>query len=299
MKFAFIDQYRNEFPVRRLCQVLGVSPSGDYAAGKRAPSQRERENRRLLVHIRVAHRASRETYGCRRIVHELRSQAVVCGRHRVARLMRQAGLRVKSRHPYKVTTQSQPRLLVADNLLGRDFTAAGPNQKWVADITYIATGQGWLHLATVMDLFLRKIVGWSMNRRMKIDLVSDALKMALLQRSPQAGLLHQSDQGSQYASHDYQKLLGGYGIRVSMSRAGNCYDNAVLESFFATLKTECVDRCYTTRDEARTCLFDYIEVWYNLRRRHSSLGYLSPEAFERQPGCDKITVHYIRGSSDR
>lgn len=168
---------------------------------------------------------------------------------------------------------------------------AKPNQKWVADISYIPTDQGWLYLATVMDLFSRKIVGWSMNPRMKTDLVSAGLQMAWLNRCPQAGLRHPSDQGSQYASHDYQKLLGDYGIQVSMSRAGNCYDNAVLESFFATLKTECVDRRYATRDEARACLFDYIEVWHNLRRRHSSLGYLSPEAFERQRGCDKITVH--------
>jgi len=291
MKFAFIDQYRSEFPVRRLCQVLGVSSSGYYAAGKREPSQHEGEDRRLLVHIRVGHRASRETYGYRRIAHELRAQGIGCGRHRVARLMRQAGLRVKSRRPYKVTTRSHPRLPVADNVLDRDFTAAHPNQKWVADITYIATDQGWLYLATVMDLFSRKIVGWSMNPRMKTDLVSDAFQMALLQRCPEAGLLHHSDQGSQYASHDYQKLLDDYGIQVSMSRAGNCYDNAVMESFFATLKTECVDRRYATRDEARTCLFDYIEVWYNLRRCHSSLGYLSPAAFERQQGCDKITIH--------
>jgi putative transposase len=291
MKFAFIDQQRHEFPVRRLCQVLDVSASGYYAAQKRQPSQRERENRRLLVHIRLAHRASRETYGYRRMTHELRSQGVSCGRHRVARLMRQAGLRVKARHPYKVTTRSHPRLPVADNVLDRNFTASQPNQKWVADITSIATDQGWLYLATVMDLFSRKIVGWSMNPRLKTELVSDALGMALLQRCPEAGLLHHSDRGSQYASHDYQKLLTDHGITVRMSRTGNCYDNAVMESFFATLKTECVDRCYASREEARTCLFDYIEIWYNLRRRHSALVYLSPAAFERQHSCDKITLH--------
>jgi len=162
MKCAFIDQQRHEFPVRRLCQVLGVSPSGYYAAQKRQPSQRERDNRRLLVHIRLAHRASRQTYGYRRMVHELRSQGVICGRHRVAHLMRQAGLRVKARHPYKVTTHSHARLPVADNVLDRNFTASQPDQKWVADITYLATDQGWLYLATVMDLFSRKIVGWSM-----------------------------------------------------------------------------------------------------------------------------------------
>jgi putative transposase len=291
MKFAFIDQHGHEFPVRRLCQVLGVSPSGYYAAQTRPPSQREREDRRLLVYLHMAHRASRETYGSRRMAHELRAQGVVCGRHRVARLIRRAGLRVKARHPYKVTTRSHPRLPVADNVLGRDFSASQPNQKWVADITYIATDQGWLYLATVLDLFSRKIVGWSMNPRLKTELVSDALNMALLQRCPEAGLLHHSDRGSQYTSLDYQRLLAGHGIQVSMSRTGNCYDNAVMESFFATLKTECVVRCYATREAARSCLFDYIEVWYNLRRRHSALGYLSPAAFERQHSCDKIPVH--------
>lgn len=184
MKFAFIDQHRYAFPVWRLCQVLSVSPSGYYAAQTRPPGQRERENRRLLVYIRLAHRASRETYGYRRMTHELRAQGVACGRHRVARLMRQAGLRVKARRPYKVTTRSHPRLPVADNVLDRDFTAAQPNQKWVADITYIATDQGWLYLATVMDLFSRKIVGWSMNPRLKTELVRDALTMAVLQRCP-------------------------------------------------------------------------------------------------------------------
>ncbi|MCI0556584.1 MAG: IS3 family transposase [Anaerolineae bacterium] len=297
MKFAFIDQHRHELPVRRLCQVLEVSASGYYAAGKREESQRARENRRLLIHSRLVHRASRETYGYRRIVHERRAQGVVCGRHRVARLMRQAGLRVKARHPYKVTTHSHPRLSVADNVLDRDFSATQLNQKWMADITYLATDQGWLYLATVMDLFSRKIVGWSMNPRLETELVSDALKMALFQRCPQAGLLHHSDRGSQYASHDYQALLAQHGIQVSMSRTGNCYDNAVMESFFATLKTECVDWCYATRDEARACLFDYIEVWYNLRHRHSALGYLSPLEFEHQHTCDKITLHYMRVSS--
>lgn len=175
--------------------------------------------------------------------------------------MRQAGLRVKARRPYKVTTRSHPRLPVANNVLDRDFTAAQPNQKWVADITYIATDQGWLYLATLMDLFSRKIVGWSMNARLKTELVRDEFTMAVLQRCPQAGLLHHSDRGSQYASHDYQTLLAEHGIQVSMSRIGNCYDNAFMESFFATLKTECVDRRYATRAEARTCLFDYIEVW--------------------------------------
>jgi putative transposase len=176
-------------------------------------------------------------------------------------------------------------------LLDRDFKAEQPDQKWVADITYIATDQGWLYLATVMDLFSRKIIGWSMQPRMKTDLVADALKMALARRRPDAGLLHHSDRGSQFTSIDYQKLLAAHDIQVSMSRTGSCYDNAAMESFFATLKTECVDQRYATRQEARACIFDYIEVWYNRRRRHSSLEYLSPEAYERRYARDNITVH--------
>jgi len=291
MKFSFIEQHRHQFPVVRMCAVLGVSPSGYYAFRKRRPSRRARENQRLLVHIRAIHRASRATYGYRRIYHELCDQGIVCSRHRIARLMRRAGLRVKSRRPYKVTTRANPRHPVADNLLDRDFQADQPDRKWVADITYIATNQGWLYLATVMDLFSRRIVGWSMQPRMKTDLVADALKMVLARRRPDAGLLHHSDRGSQFTSADYQKLLAAHGIQVSMSRTGNCYDNAVMESFFATLKTECIDRRYATRQEARACVFDYIEVWYNRRRRHSSLEYLSPEAYERRYACDNLTVH--------
>ena len=291
MKFGFIEQHCHQFPVVRICAVLGVSPSGYYAFRKRRPSRRVRENQRLLVQIRAIHRASRATYGYRRIYHELREQGMICSRHRIAHLMRRAGLRVKSRRPYKVTTRANPRHPVADNLLDRDFQADQPDRKWVADITYIATDQGWLYLATVMDLFSRRIVGWSMQPRMKTDLVADALKMALTRRRPGAGLLHHSDRGSQFTSADYQKLLAAHGIQVSMSRTGNCYDNAVMESFFATLKTECIDRRYATRQEARACIFDYIEVWYNRRRRHSSLEYLSPEAYERRYARDKLTVH--------
>ena len=291
MKIRFIEQHRIQFPVKRMCTVLGISTSGYYASRKRGLSRRDRENNRLLVHIQVVHRASRETYGYRRMYHELKAQGVACSRHRVARLMRQAGLRVKARRPYKVTTRRDPHHPVAENILDRDFTAKQPDEKWVTDFTYVATGQGWLYLATVMDLFSRRIVGWSMNRRMKTDLVKDALEMALHRRCPGAGLLHHSDRGRQYTSAEYQKILAEHGIRVSMSRTGNCYDNAVMESFYATLKTECVVRRYATRHEARACLFDYIEVWYNRRRRHSSLGYLSPEVFERQYLCDKNTVH--------
>lgn len=205
--------------------------------------------------------------------------------------MRQADLKVKSRRPYKVTTKRDPRLPVVENLLNRDFEVAQPDRKWVADFTYIATEQGWLYLATVMDLFSLKIVGWSMQPRMTKALVKDALQMALMRRCPDAGLLHHSDQGSQYASFDYQKVLFEHKIQVSMSRTGNCYDNSVMESFFATLKTECVLRRYSSRDEARRCLFDYIEVWYNRSRRHSSLDYLSPDDYERLYYRDNLSLH--------
>lgn len=281
MKYAFIEQHRQLFPVSRMCTVLGVWPSGYYAARGRPASRRSQANQRLALHIRVAHRASRQTYGYRRIYHELRAQGMVVGRHRIARLMRQLELRVKARHPYKRTTHANPQHPVATNRLQRDFTASQPNQKWVVDITYIATGQGWLYVAVIMDLFSRKIVGWAMDARMKTDLVADALRMALQQRRPQADLLHHSDRGSQYTSADYQRLLARHGIIVSMSRSGNCYDNAAMESFFATLKTECADHRFATRQDARTALFDFIECWYNRSRRHSTLNYLSPDMFER------------------
>jgi len=284
MKFRFIEQHRYHFPVVRMCAVLGVSTSGYYAFRKRRPSRQTRENQRLLVHIRAAHRASRETYGYRRMYHELRGQGIICSRHRIARLMRHAGLRVKSRRPYKVTTRANPRHSLADNLLDRDFQADQPDRKWVADITYIATNQGWLYLATVMDLFSRRIVGWSMQPRMKTDLVADALKMALARRRPDAGLLHHSDRGSQFTSADYQKLLAAHGIQVSMSRTGNCYDNAAMESFFKTIKSELVwPTKFLSRRQANDMIGTYIEGFYNPQKRHSTLGYLSPVQFEQLP----------------
>ena len=291
MKFAFIAAHRHRFAVTVMCRVLGVSSSGYYAAQQRQPSGRSQENQRLLVHMRLVHRASRGTYGYRRLYHELREQGLVCGRHRIARLMRQNDLQVKYRRPYKRTTQAHPSRLAAPNLLAQDFTATQANQKWVVDITYIPTAQGWLYLAVVMDLFSRRIVGWSMDVRMKTSLVSDALHMAWLKRRPSSTLLHHSDRGSQYTSHAYQDRLVHYGFQVSMSRTGNCYDNAAIESFFATLKTECLDKRFSSRVAARVALFDFIELWYNRRRRHSALGYLSPQAFERQAAADTFTLH--------
>lgn len=291
MKYRFIESHRAVYPVGRICQVLGVSRSGYYAWRERPVSERKQRNTCLLLHIRAVYHDSRRTYGSRRVYYELREQGVVCGRHRIARLMSQDGLRAVQRQRYKQTTRPNPRLPVAPNVLNQDFSAQRPNQKWVADFTYIPTVQGWLYLATVMDVFSRQIVGWSMSERQQTALVEDALQMALARRCPQTGLLHHSDRGSQYASHDYQKLLAKEDIQVSMSRSGNCYDNAMMESFFATLKSECVVYRYTTRDDARSAIFDYIERWYNRRRRHSSLGYLSPVVFEQRFACDKFTVH--------
>jgi putative transposase len=291
MKFAFIAQNRQRFSVQRMCQVLGVSSSGYYVAQQRQPSRRSQENQRLLLQMRLVHRVSRETYGYRRLYHELRAQGMVCGRHRIARLMRQSDLHVKYRRPYKLTTQAHPSRMAAPNLLAQDFTASETNQKWVADITYIPTAEGWLYLAVIMDLFSRQIVGWSMDAHMKTTLVSDALHMACLKRRPSSNLLHHSDRGSQYTSQAYQQLLAHYGFQVSMSRSGNCYDNAAMESFFATLKTECVLKRFSTRDTARVALFDFIELWYNRRRRHSALGYRSPQAFESWAASDTFTLH--------
>lgn len=291
MKYRFIESYRAVYPVGRMCQVLGVSRSGYYAWRERPASERKQSNLRLLLHVRAVYHESRRTYGSRRVYHELREQGIPCSRHRIARLMRQDGLRAMQRQRYKQTTRPNPRLPVAPNVLNQDFTAQRPNQKWVADFTYIATAQGWLYLATVMDIFSRQIVGWSMSERQQTALVEDALQMALTRRCPPTGLLHHSDRGSQYASHNYQKLLAKEHIQVSMSRSGNCYDNALMESFFATLKAEWVDHRYATRAEARSAIFDYIERWYNRRRRHSSLGYLSPAVFEQRFARDKFTVH--------
>jgi transposase InsO family protein len=291
MKFAFIAQQRQRFTVTAMCRVLSVSSSGYYAAQQRQTSRRSQENQRLLLHMRLIHRVSRGTYGYRRLYHELREQGIGCGRHRIARLMRQNDLHVKYRRPYKRTTQASLGRLATPNLLAQDFMASAVNQKWVADMTYIPTAEGWLYLAVVMDLFSRQIVGWSMDVRMKTTLVSDALHMACLKRRPSNNLLHHSDRGSQYTSHAYQKLLAHYGFQVSLSRSGNCYDNAAMESFFATLKTECLDKRFSTRDAARVALFEFIELWYNSRRRHSTLGYLSPQAFERQAAADIFTLH--------
>jgi putative transposase len=281
VRFAFIRAHDQEFKTLLLCRVLGVSRSGYYAWLKRPPSERERADQELAQLIRATHQRSRGTYGSPRIHAELKAQGRKVGRKRVARLMRCAALAARQRRRFKVTTRALPGRPVAPNVLKQQFSAQGPNEKWLADVTYIPTQEGWLYLAAVLDVHSRLIVGWAMGSHLTQDLVLQALRMALRHRHPTSPLLHHSDRGSQYTAEAYQKLLRAYDITVSMSGTGNCYDNAMMESFFSTLKTEGVTGDpYSTRQEARQSIFEYIEVWYNRQRRHSSLGYLSPAAFE-------------------
>ncbi len=282
MRFQFIKDHRDEFPVVRMHEMLGVSRSGYYAWRKRPVSAREMANRELYKKIEVVYNESHKTYGSPRIYHALEKQDVACSENRVARLMRLRGLRAKQTKRYKTTTKRNKSHPVAPNLLQRDFVAEQPNQKWLTDITYIPTQEGWLYLAAVLDLYSRRIVGWAMSGRMTSDLTRDALKMAIRQRQPGADLIHHSDQGSQYTAGEYQQLLKDWDIQVSMNGVGTWYDNAPMESFFGSLKSEWVHhRVYCTRDEARSDIFYYIEAFYNRRRLHSSLDYLSPEAYEQ------------------
>ena len=283
MSYAFIAAHSAEYPVRRLCEVLKVSPSGYYEWLKRVPSQREQANRQLLEAIRREYTASRQTYGSPRIHAALRQQGIRVGRKRVARLMH--GQRWVGRSPRRkqpVTTQRALGVSAAPNRLAQNFTASRPDETWLADITYIETGEGWCYLAVVMDLFTRQIVGWSLADHLQATLVEHALRMALGRRAPQPDLVHHSDRGSQYTSGLIQDLLAAHHIQVSMSGIGNCYDNAPMESCIGTLKTEALPDLPATRAAARRVVFEYIEVWYNRQRLHSSLGYLSPAAFERR-----------------
>ena len=280
MKFEFIAEHVKDFSVAIMCRVVGVSRSGYYTWKKRLPSRRSRENGHLVSLIRAFHRRSRQTYGSPRIHSDLQDLGICCSRKRVARLMQVHHIRARQRRRYKVTTQAVPGRRTAPNILAGEFVATRLNEKWLGDITYIETLEGWLYLASLLDVFSRRIVGWSMDSRLHTRLVENALHMALTQRKLSDDLLHHSDRGSQYTSQDYLALLDKFGVTVSMSGTGNCYDNAMKESFFATLKTECAFQPYPTRRAARQSIFEYIEVWYNRQRRHSSLGYLSPEAFE-------------------
>jgi putative transposase len=282
MRFQFIDGHRAGFAVGLMCKVLAVSPSGYYAWRGRPPSTREMANRELKATIREILGASGQTYGSPRIYQVMRKLGLMCSENRVARLMRAEGLRARQARSFRSTTKRNESHHPASNLLQRDFGAERPDQKWLADITYIPTSEGWLYLAAILDLFGRRVVGWAMAERMTTDLTLRALKMALRQRRPGPGLIHHSDQGSQYTDGRYQALLATRGIEASMNGAGTWYDNAPMESFFGTLKSERVHHIvYRNRDEATTDLFRYIEGWYNRWRLHSSLAYESPEAFER------------------
>ena len=283
MRFAFIEAEKANYPIATLCRMLGVRRSGFYAARKRLESRRSRENRALLVHIRAAHIENRRAYGSPRVHLELVDRGFRVGRNRVARLMKLDGLQARHRRRFVLTTRTDPGLPTAPNILNRQFSPTRPNQAWAADITYIRTLQGWLYLAVVIDLYSRRVVGWATSARIDRQVVLGALRMAVDRRGPSPGLIHHSDRGCQYASWDYQRTMRELGIICSMSRKGNCWDNAVVESFFSTLKTELVyQTSFATCDHARGMLFDYIETFYNSKRRHSSLGYLSPAEFERR-----------------
>ena len=282
MRYTCIEHRRPQYPVRMMCQALKVSRSGYYGWRTRGESQRAKTDRELTGMIQHLHRDNHGVYGSPRIRAELAEQGYPVGRRKVARLMRNARLRGIPKRRYKVTTQRDPRHEVATNLIEQDFTAKQPNQRWAADITYVATHQGWLYLAVVMDLYSRKIIGWSMDQRMSRHLAINALTMAIDARQPEGVLIHHSDRGGQYTSDDFRDLLKQQGIRCSMSSSGNCYDNAVVESFFGLLKRERVNRVrYRTRDEARASLFDYIECFYNRKRRHGYLGNISPADYEK------------------
>jgi transposase InsO family protein len=282
MRFQFVDDHRDELPITLMCKALDVSPSGYYAWRQRPPSAREMANQKLYEKIEAVYEANYQVYGSPRIYRELRKQNVICGENRVARLMRLRGLQAKQSKRFRTTTRPNKAHSAAPNLLRRDFEASRPNQKWLADITYIPTQEGWLYLAAVLDLYSRRIVGWAMSDRMTSDLTLNALEMALLLRRPDADFIHHSDQGSQYTDQEYQMLLKDHGIQASMNGAGTWYDNAPMESFFGTLKSELVHHCaYQARNEAKVDVFYYIESFYNRRRLHSALDYLSPDEYEQ------------------
>jgi putative transposase len=284
MRFAFIAKHRGIWPVAWMCGALGVSRSGFHAWLTRSPSQRARDDEVIGARVRASHVGSYRTYGARRVWHDLLAEGISCGLHRVERLMQAQGLRARPRRRGLPKDQGE-RSVIAGNVLDRQFTAERPNQKWVADFTYIWTAEGWLYVAAVIDLFSRRVVGWSMSETMTAQLVTDALIMAIWRRGKPDALLHHSDQGSQYTSEQFQRLMADNGVTCSMSRSGNVWDNAAMESFFSSLKTERIGKkVYRTRAQAKADVFDYVECFYNPTRRHSTLGYLSPIDFEREAG---------------
>jgi len=281
VKFTFISAEKAWAPVSVLCKVLEVSRSGFYAWEERGRSSRSVADEQLAVHVVAAFNVGRGAYGSPRVHEELKAAGFEVSRKRVARLMVELGLEGRRKRRFKATTDSKHSLPIAENILDRQFKVEAPNVAWVTDITYVWTAEGWLYLAAILDLFSRRVVGFAMSERIDRELVLEALRAAVGRRVPNTGLMHHSDRGSQYASGDYQDALDELAVVCSMSRKGNCWDNAVAESFFATLKTECVyPRRFATRAEARETIFEFIEVFYNRRRRHSTIGYVSPVDFE-------------------
>lgn len=290
MRFAFVHEQRHKYPVKVLCRALNVTESG-YHSWRARPQVRKNDDQELLTHVRTVHQDSKGRYGAPRIHVELNAKGVRCSRRRVARLMRLASLHGKGKRRYKKTTDSNHALPIAENLVQRNFDVDTPNTVWAADITYLGTKEGWLYLAVVLDLHSRRVVGWAMGSRMATELPLSALSMAAHHRRPPHGLIHHSDRGSQYAARRYQRALKAMGMSCSMSRKGDCFDNAVVESFFATLKRELVEgRVFETRQEAELKVFAYIEAFYNRKRRHSALGYLSPTEFEARELAEERRV---------
>ncbi|WP_376988016.1 IS3 family transposase [Bosea sp. R86505] len=286
MRFAFIARHRSIWPVAWLCDALDVSRSGFHAWLTRSPSQRSVDDEVVGAKVRASFKASDRTYGARRVWRDVLAEGVSCGLHRIERLMRAQALRARPRRRgLPKDCGERPISAIAPNVLDRQFTAMRPNQRWIADFTYVSTAEGWLYVAVVIDLFSRRVVGWSMKAEMTAALVTDALIMAIWRRGKPDALLHHSDQGSQYTSQHFQELLAENGVTCSMSRSGNVWDNAAMESFFSSLKTERIrGQIYRTRDAARADVFDYVERFYNTIRRHSTIGYLSPVEFERNVG---------------
>lgn len=283
MKYRFIQAHRSLFSVERMCSLLGISRSGYYDWRQRRPSQRTGANGRLLEEIRRIHEGSYRTYGSPRVTAALRRQGIVCGRNRVARLMQLHEIVAKTKRRFKATTNSRHHYPVAPNLLRQELTITGTNQVWVADITYVWTAEGWLYLAAILDLYSRRVVGWGMKDRLTQELVLAAWEQACGWRQPPPGLIHHSDQGGQYACERLQQSLTTAGCQISMSRRGNCYDNAYMESFFSSLKRELIfHERFLTREEAQKKIFEYIEIFYNRNRLHSSLGYQTPVEFEQE-----------------
>jgi putative transposase len=285
VKYGFIRAHQDQFRVSRMCVVLQVSRNGYYDWRDRPESKRSKENRTALSQIREVHARSREAYGAFKTWQELMARGFQWGRHRIAKLRRLAGIEAKRKRRFRITTQSRAGVVAAKNRLKQRFEAKAVNRVWVGDITFVPTAEGWLYLAVLIDLYSRRVVGWAMSARIDQQLVLDALNMALLQRRVKPGLIHHTDQGRQYSGAAYLAVLKQHGIIASMSRRGNCYDNAVAESFFSSLKNELIHHSsFKTRDEAKTAIFEYVEVFYNRQRRHQSLDYCSPVDYERKAG---------------